>query len=156
MLQNFSQLIESFSLSSRVWYYLADRTFDGTESDYIQSKIDEFVNVHWKSHGSKLNATGILLHNQIIALSVDDSSLGASGCSIDSSVKFIKELGTELKVEFFNRMYVLISNGEETKRVHISDLSNYKDWSLLNPIVTTVQNVQEKGVISVSESELVR
>jgi hypothetical protein len=156
MLQNFSQLIEDFSSSSRVWYYLADRTFDGTESDYIQSKIDEFVNVHWKSHGAKLDATGVLLHNQLIALSVDDNSQGASGCSIDSSVKFIKELGSELKADFFNRMYVLITNGEEIQRVHISDLSNFKDWNLLNPIVNKVQDIQEKGVISVSESELVR
>jgi hypothetical protein len=156
MLQNFKKLVENFSPSSRVWYYLSDRTFDGTESDYIQSKIDEFVNVHWKSHGAKLNATGILLHNKIIALSVDDSSLGASGCSIDSSVKFIKELGAELKVDFFNRMYVLISNGKEFQGIHISDLANFKDWSLLNPIVTTVQDVQEKGAIAVSESELVR
>ena len=135
---------------------MADRSFDGTESDYIQSKLDEFVTVHWKSHGAKLDATGILINNQLIVLSVDDNSLGASGCSIDSSVKFIKELGTELKVDFFNRMYVLISNGEETQRVHISDLSNYKDWNLLNPIVSTVQDVQEKGLLSVSESELVR
>lgn len=134
---------------------MADRSFDGTESDYIQSKLDEFVTVHWKSHGAKLDATGILINNQLIVLSVDDNSLGASGCSIDSSVKFIKELGTELKVDFFNRMYVLISNGEETQRVHISDLSNYKDWNLLNPIVSTVQDVQEKGLLSVSESELV-
>jgi hypothetical protein len=65
-------------------------------------------------------------------------------------------LGAELKVDFFNRMYVPIFNGEETHRVHISDLSNYKDWSLLNPIVTFVQDVQEKGVITVRESELVR
>lgn len=156
MLQNFNRLVENFSPSSRVWYYLSDRTFDGTESDYIQSKIDEFVNVHWKSHGAKLDAAGMLLHNQLIALSVDENSLGASGCSIDSSVKFIKELGAELKVDFFNRMYVLISDGEETKRVHISDLSIYKDWNLLNPIVTTVHEVQEKGIIAVLESELVR
>lgn len=156
MLQNFSQLIEDFSPSSRVWYYLADQTFDGTESDYIQSRIDEFVSIQWKSHGAKLNATGVLLNNQLIALSVDDNSLDASGCSIDSSVKFIKELGAELNVDFFNRLYVLISNGEKTQRVGISDLSNYKDWSLLNPIVTTVKDVQEKGVITVSESELVR
>jgi hypothetical protein len=53
-------------------------------------------------------------------------------------------------------MYVLIFNGEETHRVHISDLSNHKDWSLLNPMVTTVQDFQEKGVISVLDSELVR
>lgn len=156
MLQNFKQLVENFSPSSRVWYYLADRTFDSTESDYILSKIDDFVNVHWKSHGAKLDATGILLHNQLIALTVDDNSLGASGCSIDSSVKFIKELGAELKVDFFNRMYVLISNEEEIQRVHISDLSNYKNWNLLNPIVTTTKDIYEKGVISVSESELVR
>lgn len=155
MLQNFKQLVDNFSPSSRVWYYLADRNFDGTESDYIQSKIDEFVSLHWKSHGAKLNATGILLHSQLIALSVDENSLGASGCSIDSSVKFIKELGAELKVDFFNRMYVLISNGIETQRVHISDLSIYKDWNLLNPIVTTIKDIQEKGVILVSESELV-
>jgi len=156
MLQNFKQVVENFSPTSRVWYYLSDRPFDSTESDHIQTKINEFVTVNWKSHGAKLNATGILLHNQLIVLSVDDSSLGASGCSIDSSVKFIKELGTELKVDFFNRMYVLISNGEETQRVHISDLSNYKNWNLLNPIVTTVQDVKDKGCIPVSESELVR
>jgi hypothetical protein len=65
-------------------------------------------------------------------------------------------LGAELKVDFFNRMYVPIFNGEETHRVHISDLSNYKDWNLLNPMVTTVQDFQEKGVISVLDSELVR
>jgi hypothetical protein len=53
-------------------------------------------------------------------------------------------------------MYVPIFNGEETHRVHISDLSNYKEWNLLNPIVTFVQDVQEKGVITVRESELVR
>jgi len=41
-------------------------------------------------------------------------------------------------------------------RVHISDLSNYKNWNLLNPIVTTVQDVKDKGCIPVSESELVR
>ncbi len=156
MLQNFNKLIENFSPSSRVWYYLADRTFDGTESDYIQNRLDEFVTIYWKSHGAKLSATGILLHYQLIALSVDDSSLGASGCSIDSSVKFIKELGAELKIDFFNRMYVLVSNGDETLRVHISDLSNYKDWNMINPIVTNVQDIQDNGVILVSESEFAK
>ena len=156
MLQNFNKLIENFSPSSRVWYYLADRTFDETESDYIQNRLDEFVNDSWKSHGAKLSATGILLNNQLIALSVDDSSLGASGCSIDSSVKFIKELGAELKIDFFNRMYVLVSNGDETLRVHISDLSNYKYWNMINPIVTNVQDIQDNGVILVSESELAK
>lgn len=155
MLQSFNNLIENFSPTSRVWYYLADRALDGTESDYIQNKLEEFVNVQWKSHGSKLNATGVLLCNQLIALSVDDASLGASGCSIDSSVKFIKELGAELKVDFFNRMFVLISKDKEIQRVHISELSNYKDWVLLNPIITTVQDIREKGFIPVSTSELV-
>jgi hypothetical protein len=156
MLQNFKQLVENFSPTSRVWYYLSNRLFDSTESDYVQTKIDEFVTVNWKSHGAKLNATGILLYNQLIVLSVDDSSLGASGCSIDSSVKFIKELGTELQVDFFNRMYVLVSNENAYKRVHITELATYKDWNLLNPIVTTVQDVKDKGVILVSESELVK
>jgi hypothetical protein len=72
------------------------------------------------------------------------------------SVKFIKELGIELQVDFFNRMYVLISNENSFQRVHISELATYKNWNLLNPIVTTVQDVKGKGCIPVSESELVK
>ena len=35
---------------------------------------------------------------------VDESQAGASGCSIDSSVRFIQQLGEQYRVNFFDRM----------------------------------------------------
>ncbi len=34
----------------------------------------------------------------------DETQAEASGCSIDGSVHFVKELGAEIGVDFFNRM----------------------------------------------------
>lgn len=156
MLQNFNQLFPQLPDTSRVWLYFSDRPFDATESNYIQDALSDFTQNKWATHGTKLMASGSVLLNQLVVLAVDEEVMNASGCSIDSSVRLMKQLGTELKVDFFNRLFVLISKESEIKRVHFQDLNQYADWKLLNPMVSSLEEVRNRFLIDVKESNLFR
>jgi hypothetical protein len=156
MLPNFNQLFPQLPDTSRVWLYLADRSFDATESNYIQDALSDFTQNKWATHGTKLMASGSVLMNQLVVLAVDQDVMNASGCSIDSSVRLMKQLGTELKVDFFNRLFVLISKESEIKRVHFQDLNQYADWKLLNPLAINLEEVRTSLWIDVKESTLFR
>jgi hypothetical protein len=156
MLPNFNQLFPQLPDTSRVWLYVSDRPFDATESNYIQDALSDFTQNKWATHGTKLMASGSVLMNQLVVLAVDEEVMNASGCSIDSSVRLMKQLGTELKVDFFNRLFVLISKESEIKRVHFQDLHQYSDWKLLNPMVSSLEEVRNRFLIDVKESNLFR
>ncbi len=51
-----------------------------------------------------MHAAGEVLHHRFIVLAVDETRAGASGCSIDASVKFLQQLQGELKTDLFDRM----------------------------------------------------
>ena len=156
MLPNFNQLFPQLPDTSRVWLYVSDRPFDATESNYIQDALSDFTQNKWATHGTKLMASGSVLMNQLVVLAVDEEVMNASGCSIDSSVRLMKQLGIELKVDFFNRLFVLISKESEIKRVHFQDLNQYADWKLLNPMVSSLEEVRNRFLIDVKESNLFR
>jgi hypothetical protein len=156
MLPNFNQLFPQLPDTSRVWLYVSDRPFDATESNYIQDALSDFTQNKWATHGTKLMASGSVLMNQLVVLAVDEEVMNASGCSIDSSVRLMKQIGTELKVDFFNRLFVLISKESEIKRVHFQELHQYSDWKLLNPMVSSLEEVRNRFLIDVKESNLFR
>ena len=156
MLPNFNQLLPQLPDTSRVWLYVSDRPFDATESNYIQDALSDFTQNKWATHGTKLMASGSVLMNQLVVLAVDEEVMNASGCSIDSSVRLMKQIGTELKVDFFNRLFVLISKESEIKRVHFQELQQYSDWKLLNPMVSSLEEVRNRFLIDVKESNLFR
>ena len=156
MQPNFNQLFPQLPDTSRVWLYVSDRPFDATESNYIQDALSDFTQNKWATHGTKLMASGSVLMNQLVVLAVDEEVMNASGCSIDSSVRLMKQIGTELKVDFFNRLFVLISKESEIKRVHFQDLNQYADWKLLNPMVSSLEEVRNRFLIDVKESNLFR
>ena len=52
----------------------------------------------WNTHGNLMPTSFELLENQILILAVDESNLGASGCSIDSSVRILRELEVHLQI----------------------------------------------------------
>ncbi len=154
MLPNFENIFSDFSLNSKVWIYLSNRKFDSTESDYIQTILNQFTQNDWKTHGKALRASGQLLLNQLIVLIVDEDLNNASGCSIDSSVHMIKKLGSELNVDFFNRLYLLVLRDDQIRYVHINDLKNYKGWKLVNPMISNLSELQNQFILDVEKSVL--
>lgn len=100
---------EAFSDDSKVWVYQSDRRLTATETAFCDNEISTFVQ-NWSSHNNELNATGCIMDGLFLILMVDESRSVASGCSIDSSVKFVKSLETILKVNFFERMNFAYQN----------------------------------------------
>ena len=140
MLPNFSQLFQNLPEHSRVWLYLADRKLDVTEANYVTEKMHHFLS-NWAAHNKKLSCDGTLLFNQYLILAVNEDIESASGCSIDSSVHFVKSLGQELNVDFFNRLKVLvIENQEPVVRSYFEAVENNLDF--INPMITKLEELR--------------
>src|SRR5215213_6473452 len=92
----------SFSPESRVWIYQSSRMFALSEALEIEALLNKFSS-EWRSHGAEVDAYANLFFGQFIVLMADESRAGVSGCSTDSSVRFIKELGEQFGIDFFNR-----------------------------------------------------
>jgi hypothetical protein len=102
----------SFSPQSRVWVYQSDRKFTSTEENEILNKLASFT-TQWKAHGNELLAKAEIRYGFFIILTVDESQAGVTGCSIDSSVRLIKEIEQEYHVDLFNRFNIAYKvNGE--------------------------------------------
>ncbi len=146
---------ENLNDKSKVWVYTADRELNPTEVDYLNNQSSLFVR-EWTAHGVGLKAESLIYKNRFLILAVDESQANASGCSIDSSVKFVKAMESELKINFFNRMNLIITKDEsELESVHISDLKNFKNHSVYNPMITTLEQLREAWLIPVSSSPFV-
>lgn len=91
--------------TSKVWIYQANRSFTPDEIPEIVDIIENFVD-SWKSHQRDVKGYGAMYHRRFIVLMADEDFCDVSGCSIDSSVKLIRELQNEYKVDFFDRMKV--------------------------------------------------
>lgn len=88
---------------SRVWIYQADQELTEETRHEIQGYLYQFLS-QWTAHHAELKSYGNLFHDQFLTLFVDETTAPASGCSIDSSVHFVEQLGQKYNVDFFNRM----------------------------------------------------
>jgi len=97
---------------ARVWVYPAHRSLNEEEAIKADTAAKAFTK-QWTAHNHLLLADAAVLHNQFLVLAVDESAAGASGCSIDSSVHFVRQLGAELNVDFFDRMRFSFRKSED-------------------------------------------
>ena len=90
---------------ARVWVYQANRLFSKDEQLDIKSLSDDFLQ-EWNAHGSKLSAAIESFYELFIVVIVDEEVAQASGCSIDSSFQFIKNLEIQLEVSLLDRLTI--------------------------------------------------
>ncbi len=138
---------------SRVWVYQSNRPFSENEKDQLTEVFKVFVD-SWAAHGSKLVADATIIGDYFVVLAVDEKTAMASGCSIDSSVKFIKTIGQQFNIDFFNRLKLVVQKENETKMISFSDLGQYEDWKIYNTLVNTIDLLNTSFLIPVNESEL--
>lgn len=102
----------TLSATARVWIYQANTPFAAADTAAVTAHLQQFAR-QWVSHNNQLLADAALLHDRFVVLTVDESHAGASGCSIDSSVKFIKQLGAQYDRDLFDRMRFSYEKGGE-------------------------------------------
>jgi hypothetical protein len=146
-------MFEQFPDNARVWVYQADRKFTVDEKAYLNSQLAFFVE-DWSAHGAKLLADARLIGDYFLVFAVDESQAKASGCSIDGSVRFIKSIGEQLKVDFFNRLKVVVEKDGESKLIHFSEIKSYKGWKTYNNTISTIYALKNEWCVEVQESPL--
>jgi hypothetical protein len=95
----------TFPDTAKVWIYQASRALTPDENQLLSTKAKAFAS-GWTAHKMALQADAAVVNNLLLLLIVDENQASVSGCSIDSSVHFVKEIGAELGVDFFNRLNV--------------------------------------------------
>ena len=99
-----------FSENSRVWIYQSDRELNEAEISKLQQQLDSFA-TGWTAHNNQLKAKAEIRYNRFIVLVVDESQAGASGCSIDKSVNFMKQLEQQFGINLFDRFNLAYRSG---------------------------------------------
>jgi len=106
---------------ARLWIYQGDKDLSDSVVSDLEIQIGHFTQ-RWTSHNVALRATGALMRNRFLILLVNDSRTGVGGCSIDSSVQFVRNLGNECGVDFMDRMNFAYLESDEVRTVHKDDL----------------------------------
>ena len=76
---------------ARVWVFAAADPVEGPAADALLARVDEFLS-RWAAHGVPLRCARDWRDARFLAVGVDQSVEGASGCSIDGMFRTLQAL----------------------------------------------------------------
>ena len=154
MLISFDKLPDS----ARLWIYQSSRKFTEDELVSLKAKLDTFLE-QWTAHGANLHAAADIKYDRFIAIGLDQEQNAASGCSIDSQVRFIQQLEQEFNAELLDKMNVTYIQND---RVHYKPLLEFKkmakdgavgkNTTVFNNLINTKGEYQEHWEVPAIES----
>ncbi len=121
-----------FSPDTKIWVYQAAR--DLSDQELIEAKhfLDGFCR-EWTAHNQQLLSGAEILYKRFIILKVDETHTGASGCSIDKSVRALRELSENLGVDFFDRMKLPYFENNQVKTVDFNHVEKALEENIIHP-----------------------
>ena len=144
--------------NSRVWIYQADREFTDTEMDFIALKAEDFIN-QWTRHGDDLKGSFTFKYKQFLVLAVDESFNNVSGCSIDSSVRFVQALEKEFQLDLMNKMNITFKDNNIINLAKLSDFQRFvnerkvtSETIVFNNMVNTKEDFENNWEVPARES----
>lgn len=147
---------------ARVWVYQMNRQISPSEKEEMASIMESFC-VQWQAHGAPLQASFDIAHHQFLILAVDENAGGASGCSIDGSVRLLKDVGAQMNVDFFDRTLVALLIDNQVSVFPLSKLKELFGSGTLNASMVTFNNLvatkaeyQQNWEVKVADSWLAR
>ena len=153
-------IFENLPKSARIWIYQSSREILPSELKQISIASEEFCN-SWQVHGNPLKSSYKVLNNWFLILAADESEHSVSGCSIDSSVLFIKNISQEFGIDFLDRTQVayLSVDNESIKLEPISAIKEKVQEGVIVPntvtfnnLVKNIEELDEKWIVPASES----
>lgn len=120
-MNNINQLFQDYPNHSKVWVFQADRELTENELNILATQGDLFT-AQWKSHGAQVKATSKVLFNHFYVFISNEEVSATGGCSIDTLMKFVQNMGSELGIDFFNRMLIAYWNDQKIEKAKLSDL----------------------------------
>ncbi len=131
--------------NSRTWVYQSARKFTMAEVILLKQKINAFV-AQWTSHNQKVSGWGDLLYDRFLILMADEEADRLGGCSVDSSVSFVKSLESEFHTNFLDRWNIAYKMGNEVLTANREDFSRLLEEGKVHDYTIVFNNlVQTKA-----------
>jgi hypothetical protein len=147
-----------FSEQSRVWIYQSDRELYDEQVKQLHEILNNFT-AEWTAHNHQLKAKAEVRYNRFLILIVDESQAGASGCSIDKSVNFMKKLEQQFNINLFDRFNFAYREGEKVlsaPRHEFEELLKQKkiniDTIVFNNLVQNLTELENKWEVPFKDS----
>jgi hypothetical protein len=114
---------QEISAASRIWIYQSDRKLTAHENAIIANDLKLFTE-QWDAHGRPVKASFDIQYDRFIIIAADETFNATSGCSIDASVKTIKEVEQRIDIQLFDRSKIAFKNNDQ---ISVYPLSELKD-----------------------------
>jgi hypothetical protein len=138
---NFADLPDT----ARLWIFTADRPV--VAPDVLLSAVDAHL-AQWAAHGTPLTCARDWRDDHFLAIAVDTSQAGASGCSIDGLFRTISRVQSQVGADLLGSGRVAWRDGQGT--VRISSRAEF-DALFANGTITASTHVMNTLAESVAE-----
>ena len=149
---------ENLPEESKIWIYQSNRKFTDEEFAEIEVVLKDFVE-NWAAHGKGLEASYQMKYNRFIILAVNQDIQVATGCSIDSSVRFIQDLEQKYNVDLLDKMNVTFKNNDTINLVNLAAFQKFaKDGKIgqetivFNNMVNTKEDFENNWEVPAKKS----
>jgi hypothetical protein len=107
--------IEALPNDARAWVFGADKIIDAPASNMLLREVDAFLS-RWNAHGAPLTVGRDWKYGRFLTVAVDQSTAGASGCSIDGLFRSLKALEPKLGASLLTSGLVFYRDADGTIR----------------------------------------
>ena len=101
---------ENLPDDSRIWIYQANRKLTDDEVTDMANQTANFLE-QWTAHGAHLEAGFEIRYNRFLIIGLNQANASASGCSIDTSVRFVQSLENAYGIDLLDKMNVTFYTG---------------------------------------------
>ncbi|MBX2980642.1 MAG: hypothetical protein KF905_15250 [Flavobacteriales bacterium] len=147
---------------ARLWMYKAPRDLGQAEQKLVRERGVAFT-AGWAAHGAPLDACVDVLVDRFVVIAVDEEQANASGCSIDKSVGFIKDLEHDLNLMLTDRMIMVFEQDGKVRSCRLQELPELVkeglitgDTIVFDDLVSTVGDLAERFRVPLRASWLER
>lgn len=153
---------ETLAPQSKIWIYQSNKKLEEAEKDFIIQSTEKFL-AEWTAHGNSLQAGVEIAYDQFIIIGVNEAVNEASGCSIDKSVSYVRELGKALNIDLLERSQVAIKNNSQIQLIGFTEIKKMvsegvitSDTEVFNNAVTSKEDLETNWQVSAENSWLKR
>ena len=151
--------IENLPDDSRTWVFGADKTLTATQARALLAEVDRYL-AQWRAHGAPLTVGRDFTDGRFLIVAVDQTTEGASGCSIDGLFRALKALGSQLGASLVTSGLVFYRDKEgsvnSVDRAQFSALAAGGEISsatrVFDPTVTTLGEWRARFEMSAADS----
>ncbi len=112
---------DQISPNARLWVYQANRGLTTDEVASIEAALQPAL-ANWAAHGQPLLASAQVVDGRFLLVAVDEGAGLPSGCSIDSSVHSVQEIGQAMGIDFMDRSVTYLASDNTVQSLPLGSL----------------------------------